>query len=264
MLSFLIIIVIIVSLAIFLFRDKITSIFESLCVFHPDKNMDKVPSGIQEIFFETPDKIVLYAWYSKVKKSKDTILYCHGNAGNISSRIYAIKIFNELGYDVFAFDYRGYGHSNGHPSELGLYIDVETSYKWLISSGVSKKHIIGYGESLGGAVIIDLATKQKMKAIILLCTFTSGDNMVRKYLKGYNIIRYNGFNSIDKIKQITIPKLIFSSKDDEIVSYSMGQELFSSAPDPKKFVPLNGGHNECFYNSKELIGHEIHQFIEEI
>jgi hypothetical protein len=242
---------------------------ETRTLFYPIKEISSFPDRaqlkFQDVFFETTDGVKLNGWFIPFKDSEYTILFCHGNAGNITHRIEKLKFFNDLGCSVFIFDYRGYGKSQGRPSERGLYKDAEAAYRYLLSRGINSNQLIGYGESIGGAVIVDLASKEEMKAIILDSTLTSVKDMI-KY--AYPFVPYwlfsSRFDSEAKIKSIKIHKLIIHSLNDEIVPFQLGKKLYEVSPEPKDFLQIQGGHNSNFYESEELLRKKIGDFIERL
>lgn len=240
---------------------------ERRSIYFPMKTIETKPNVIglsfEEVNFKTSDDLKLNGWFIPYKDAKDTVLFCHGNAGNISHRLEKIAIFHNMGLNVFIFDYRGYGKSQGSPGEKGLYKDVEAAYQYLISSGdISPDNIIAYGESIGGAVAIDLATKQKVKALITEETFSSVKDMVKII---YPFLPYfifqSRFDSVSKIKNIKVPKLIIHSVDDEIVPFRLGEKLFDAAAPPKEFLKIRGGHNTAFLDSDELFRAGISSFL---
>lgn len=239
---------------------------EKHTIFYPTKEIEFSPHEIgldfEDIFFKTLDNVRLNGWFIPAKDARYTILFCHGNAGNISHRIDKLKFFKQLGCNVFIFDYRGYGKSEGKPFENGLYIDVKSAYDYLLSRKINAAQIIGYGESLGGAVITDLAYKNKICALIVDSTFPRGKDMA-KYI--YPFIPYWVFStrldSASKIKSINIPKLIIHSLNDEIVPYALAQKLYRICAPPKEFLQVHGGHNSCFYESENLFRERITDFL---
>ena len=197
-------------------------LFESRLIFFPSKELIATPaeSGLpyEDVFFEASDGVTLHGWFMPAEKSRGTVVLCHGNAGNISLRMEKAIFFNRLGLNVFMFDYRGYGRSLGRPSEEGVYQDAEAAYSYLISRGIPAEGIIGYGESLGGAVIIDLASKKPLGALILENTFTNAREMAALHYPFLpSQILKSRFDSKQKIAAINAPKKIFHSRNDEIV-----------------------------------------------
>lgn len=225
-------------------------------IYFPMRQIEYIPPDIgldyKDIFFKTEDGVELNGWFIPAEKAKGIILFLHGNAGNISHRFEKIRIFHDLNLNVFIFDYRGYGKSKGSPSERGLYLDAKSAYDYLRSKeGISKDTIILFGESLGGSVAIDLAGREEIKAIIVESTFSSAKDMAKRiypFIPSFFIT--SNFDSVKKIKDIRVPKLIIHSIDDEIVPFDLGQRLFEAAPLPKEFLKIRGGHNTAFLDSE--------------
>ncbi|HOW59680.1 MAG TPA: alpha/beta hydrolase [Candidatus Omnitrophota bacterium] len=242
---------------------------EIRALYFPLKTLQEDPSShgllFENIFFETADHYKLNGWFIPAAGAQETILFCHGNAGNISHRIEKLVLFHQLELNVFIFDYRSYGKSQGRPSEQGLYRDVDAAYRYLISRGILPEHIIGYGESLGGAVITDLALRAPMKVLILESTFTDIRGMIAAHYPfiPHQIVR-SKYDSKQKIVSIKIPKLIMHSPDDEIVPFALGKDLYESAGSPKEFLEIKGGHNDGFYQSEQLIKERLAVFLKSL
>lgn len=239
-------------------------------VYFPMREVTATPALLElpyeEIYFQTSDNKRLNGWFIPNDRSKFTVIFCHGNGGNIGHRLEKIQILHNLGADVFIFDYRGYGKSEGRPSEIGLYQDAVAAYDYLIKvRKVSKAHIILYGESLGGAVAIDLAQKVNAQALITEDVFTSVKDMAKvAYPLMPNFILSTRFDSISKIKKVTCPKLFIHSIDDEIVPFYLGERLYNAARPPKTFLKIRGGHNTAFLDSKEQFKEGIKSFLCEV
>jgi fermentation-respiration switch protein FrsA (DUF1100 family) len=243
--------------------------FEQHSIFFPMKEMKCFPSDLkleyEDVYFQAADKVRINAWFLPCKDAGYTLIFCHGNAGNLGHRLEKLKFFHELGLNVFIFDYRGYGKSGGRPSESGIYRDAQAAYDYLLSRKIPAERIIAYGESIGGAVAIDLASKNKVAALIVGDTMTSAKDMVREI---FIIVPYwifsSRFDSLSKIQKITVPKLMVHSINDEIVPYSLGRKLYNAAPEPKEFVKIRGGHNSCFFESNDIIREKITEFIKRL
>ena len=252
--------------AVILFLALYLRYFERHSIFFPMKEMLCFPeeAGLvyEDIYFQVSDKVRLNAWFLPCKEARYTLLFCHGNAGNLGHRLAKLKFFHDLGLDVFIFDYRGYGRSKGLPSEIGIYRDAQAAYDYLLSRKIAPEYIISYGESIGGAVAVDLASKNKVGALIIADTMTSAKEMVEEL---FIIVPYwvfsTRFDSRSKIKKITVPKLMVHSVNDEIVPYNLGKRLFEAAPEPKEFVKIRGGHNSCFFESNGVIRERIADFL---
>ncbi len=239
-------------------------------IYFPMKDVISNPASAglayEEVYFDTPDNKRLNGWYIANSKAKFTIIFCHGNAGNISHRLGKILIFYNLGLNIFIFDYRGYGKSEGTPSESGLYEDADAAYNYLTGKRrISKDSVILYGESIGGAVAIDLARNKDIGALITEETFTSIKDMSGI---AYPFLPYfifsSRFDALSKIKNVGCPKLIIHSIDDEIVPFRLGEKLFDAARPPKKFLKLRGGHNTAFLESEEQFKESIKSFLSDL
>jgi fermentation-respiration switch protein FrsA (DUF1100 family) len=201
----------------------------------------------EDVYFKTADGLTLNAWFLKNPKATSTLIFAHGNAGNISDRLLKVRFFYNLGLNVFIFDYRGYGNSEGKPTENGIYLDAQAAYDYLQSRGdLNMKNIVAYGASLGGVVAIDLATHRPIAALVVESTITSAPDMARKlYPFIPSVLMSIKFNSLFKVKTITIPKLFMHSPQDTVVPFAMGQRLFAAAHEPKEFLQISGGHNDA-------------------
>ena len=243
--------------------------FERRSIFFPMKEMKCFPPEVgleyEDIYFQAGDKTKLNGWFIPCKHARYTLIFCHGNAGNLGHRLEKLKFFHELGLSVFIFDYRGYGKSKGKPSEIGIYRDAQAAYEYLLFRKILPERIISYGESIGGAVAIDLASKNKVGALLAGDTMTSAREMVEEF---FIIIPYwvfsSRFDSLSKIKYVTVPKLMIHSINDEIVPYSLGRRLFEAAPSPKEFLKIRGGHNSCFFECKQMLHTAIGDFIKRL
>lgn len=211
--------------------------------------------NIEEVFFETKDALTLHAWYLDNNSDK-TVLFFHGNAGNLSHRSRQLEVFNELGLNALIFDYREYGKSEGKiQEESDLYLDAEGALNYLVTEKkVALSNIILWGRSLGGAIAIDTAQNKKVFAVIIESTFSSMDDMARTqfwFLPTTLLSKFH-FRSNEKIKNIDSRLLIMHSKEDEIIPFSNGRVLLLEATEPKTFSILSGSHNDGFLKSHDL------------
>ena len=240
---------------------------EKKTLYYPEQTIEATPKDItlnyEEVAIVTKDSIQISGWFIPSANARATIIFSHGNAGNISHRLEKIMAFNKLNLNVLIFDYRGYGKSKGSPSEKGLYLDAEAVYSYLINKKrIPQEKIIAYGESLGGAVVIDLASRHSLGGIITEGCFTSVKDMAKKIFPFIPTFIYSSkYNSLEKIKNIKSPKLIFHSIDDEIVPFEQGRKLFGAASEPKEFAELKGGHNEAFFISHGIFIEKIEGFV---
>lgn len=238
-------------------------------LYFPEKEMWQTPDNISlnydEINFKTKDGFNISGWYIPAEKEKGVLLFCHGNAGNISHRVDSIKIFNSLNLSVLIFDYRGYGKSEGKPSEYGTYLDADAAWDYLVNvKRKSPESIILFGRSLGGAVAAELAMRKKSAALIIESCFTSVPDLGKTFYPWLPIKLLSKFkySTIDKIGSINCPKLIIHSPEDEIISFRHGEVLYEKAFQPKDFLKIKGGHNEGFLLSGKTYSDGIKLFLE--
>ena len=231
-------------------------IIESRSVFYPYKNIQAVPSDMglvfEDVYFPVENNIQLNGWFVGAKKEAITILFLHGNAGNIGGRLEKISLFNKMGFNVFIIDYRGYGNSQGKPTELGINADARAAFDYLVTrDDIDRTKIIVYGVSLGGVPAVDLATQRDVAGLIVDSSFTNAADMAKKilpFVPGFML--KTKMRSDEKIKEITVPKMIMHSIDDETVPFKLGQNLYSVASEPKVFLQMEGGHNDgLIYNA---------------
>jgi uncharacterized protein len=243
---------------------------ERKSIFFPMRQITSHPSNIglsyKEVYFNTSDNKKIHAWFIPAESPGLTVLFSHGNAGNIGHRLDKISMLHDMGINVFIYDYRGYGNSTGIPSEKGFYKDINAAYDYLVNKmGVPYNDIILYGESIGGSVSIELAYHKPVRAIITEATFTSVKDMAQM---AFPFIPYfvfsSRFDSISKIGDIDCDKLIIHSADDEIVPFSQGRRLFDAAGRPKTFLKLRGGHNTAFWDSMKKYQEGIRLFVESL
>jgi hypothetical protein len=219
-------------------------------VFFPSRVIAVIPPMIglpwEDIHFKTSDDLVLNGWFFKNPQAGSTIIFAHGNAGNMSDRLMKVKFFFDLGLNVFIFDYRGYGKSQGKPSEAGIYLDAQSAYDYLQTRGdVNMKGIILYGASIGGIVVIDLATHRDAALLVVESSITNARDMAKIFYPFVpTFILSLKFDSISKVRKLGMPKLFIHSPDDEVVPYWVGQQLFEAAAEPKEFLKIHGGHND--------------------
>lgn len=258
---FLIFVFLVVSLVV------VVRYIESRSIFFPMKEVTTTPKDIglayEEIFIES-DGHRLHAWFLPRQGAKAVVLFFHGNAGNIGHRLDKLHIFNELGLETLIIDYRGYGQSGGSASEKGMYRDADAAYQYLIKNKkVDSKRLLLYGESLGGAVAIDLASRVSIKGLITEGTFTSIPGMIKKSLPFVPAFALESrFDSLSKIERVPVRKLFIHSLDDEIVPYFMGEALYSRATGEKELLKLRGGHNTAFFDSLDIYSDGLKRFLE--
>jgi len=245
-------------------------IFQSSYVYYPERILSTEPGSIglsfENVSFETTDGLKLSGWFIPCEGARGVILFCHGNAGNISHRLDSIQIFHQLGLDVFIFDYRGYGQSGGKPSESGTYRDADAAWRYLVEERrVNPNKIIIFGRSLGGAVAAWQARSHTPGALILESTFTSVPDIAAKlypYLPVKLMSRFK-YDTEGYLEGVNCPVLIVHSRDDEMMPFRHGQRLFEVAKEPKEFLEISGSHNEGFITSGKRYNDGLNAFISE-
>ena len=246
----LILFVILLTLSFYFFYPEIENTF----VFYPDHTLESVPADwaldYEDVFFEARDRTRLHGWFFPLPGKAPTILFCHGNAGNISHRIDNVKKLLDYGLQVFIYDYRGYGRSDGTPSEKGIYHDGLAAYDYLVEQRkIPPGRIIPFGRSLGAAVAIEIAVKREVRSLIIESAFTSTKEMAKQMLLFQLISPFipPNYNNLKKIKDITVPKLIIHGENDSLIPFSMGKRLYHAAGAPKYFFPIQrAGHNDTY------------------
>jgi len=245
--ALLIIVIAFLSLSLLLYFTQ------SRLLFFPMKDVGGTPSDAgleyEHVKFKTGDGFNLSGWYIPADSALLTVLFCHGNGGNISTLLGTIKQHHQTGLNVFVFDYRGYGDSEGSPDEEGTYLDVEAAREYLVQErGVTDSHLVLVGRSLGGAVASWLAAKHPPRALILESTFTSLADLASEiypYLPVRPLLRFE-YNTLGRVKDIHSPLLVIHSPTDEVIPYHHGERLFEHANEPKEFMQIIGGHNDGF------------------
>jgi len=224
-------------------------------VFFPDKFILETPADwlmpYEDVFFKTSDGVKLNGWYVPAKGSDVTLLWFHGNAGNISHRLENLSLLHhKVGINIFIFDYREYGRSEGEISKAGTFLDADAAYEYLRSlPDIDPGKIVLFGRSLGTALAVEVASQKPCLGLILESAFTSTDDMMKLYLPFLTppppgTAKYD---SLSKIGLIKAPKLLIHGEYDTIVPLWMGKQLFEKASEPKEFYLIKGaGHNDTY------------------
>lgn len=242
--------------------------FQSQYIYRPMKEIVITPAAMrlpyEDISFEAADGIKLSGWFIPADNQRGVILFCHGNAGNISTWWASVQTYRNLGFGAFLFDYRGYGKSDGKPTENGTYLDAEAALNYLIMrKNTPQTKIIVMGRSLGGAVAAWLARKHSPGLLIVESAFTSFPDIAAihfPYLPAKLISRYK-YNTLEYLQKINCPVLIVHSRDDEIVPFQHGLRLFEAANSPKSFLEISGSHNDGFTISEKRYGEGLGNFV---
>lgn len=245
--------------------------YQSHLLYIPDnKEFRATPADIglnyEEIRLTTRDQVTIHGWLVSVDKPRGVILFCHGNAGNISHRLDSLQLLANLGFSIFIFDYRGYGKSEGKPTEEGTYLDAQAAYDYLLGEkGEDPKRIVLFGRSLGVAVASYIGSRYQCGALILESGFTSVPELAQQlypFLPEILLTKFS-YNSVANLKDVVRPTLIVHSKDDEMIPFSHGRKLYEAANEPKRFLEMKGGHNDGFYVTGKPYFDGLDQFLRE-
>lgn len=245
---------------------------ENRMIFHPTTSLERTPADVglhfENIVFTSRDSVRLHGWLVPHREAHSTLVWFHGNAGNISHRVENIKLLHDLvRVNVFIFDYRGYGQSEGRPSEEGTYLDGEAALE-LIGNKLgdkNRKNIILFGRSLGAAIATEMATRFDSQALILESPFVSIAEMARTIMSFLPIGPFlqTKYEVKKKIKKTKIPLLVLHGERDEIVPIEQGKKVFDAAPEPKKFFTIAGaGHNDTYIVGGENYFRQLKEFID--
>lgn len=242
------------------------------CMIHfPTSSLvaDPEDAGLayQDLTLTTEDDERLNAWFVPAEQARGTLLFFHGNAGNISHRLDSLRIFHQLQLDVLIVDYRGYGRSSGRPTEQGLYRDGQAAWRYLTEERqVDPNDIVLFGRSLGAAVAAHLAARQPVGAVILESGFTSIADLgsdLYPFLPVRLLVRYR-YPTAEDLTQVTAPVLVVHSRDDEIIPFSHGEQLYQVASEPKWFLEIEGSHNTGFLDSGETYIQGLQAFLDKL
>lgn len=228
-------------------------------MFHPPESTYARNDNFLELTTELGDTIT--AMYLKNPEAKYHLLYAHGNAEDIEYVNWLVKDLVEFGLSVLVYEYPGYGYSSGKPTEQGAYAAATAAYDYLIAQGVNKRHIIGYGRSIGGGVATELALRRKLAGLILESTFVSTAQVITRLPLYPN----PPFHNLDKIDKINTPLLIIHGTEDNLIDDWHGRKLYEKALAPKKALWVEGAnHNDVYETDHRSYKAAVMGFIESL
>ncbi len=248
-------------------------LFENNFLYHPTRDGNWNLPGttsipVEDVALQTSENIRLHAWHARSRNPRYTILWLHGNAGNITNRFETmIDLVQTHEVDVLLPDYRGYGKSEGSPSEEGFYRDAKAAYDHLVDQGVPPDKIIILGISLGGGPACDLASRVPSAGLILQSTFTNVPDMASRMFPVLPIRKLvrTQFDNLAKIANIRVPKLLIHGRLDELIPFQMGEQLHEAAAEPKTALWLEGAdHNSIPQTHRSAWVEAYRQFLEEL
>jgi fermentation-respiration switch protein FrsA (DUF1100 family) len=246
---------------------------ESLFVFQPspweDRNWSHL-SGLplEELWVSVDEEVTIFGWYIDAGPSTPVMLWCHGNAGNVSHRLENIRQLYQRGVSVYIFDYRGYGRSSGVPSEAGLYQDALASYDYLIHQRrISPERLILFGRSLGAGVAAEVALRRLIAGLIIEGSFPSIQAMSDQHYFGLPArwVTEVEFNLMQKVRALHVPLLVIHGEQDSIVPIALGKQVFDAANEPKQWYVVSGaGHNDVPFIGGEPYFQELDTFLHRV
>jgi hypothetical protein len=242
---------------------------EPRMIYFPQRGLEHTPGALgwrfEDVRLATADGETLHGWFVPAESPAAlTVLFFHGNAGNISHRFDKLAVLRALGADTLIVDYRGYGESGGAPSEKGTRLDADAAYAWLRARrALDARRLVVYGESLGAAVAVDLAARAAVGGLVLESGFTSAVDVGREMLPFLPVawIMRDRYDSVSKIGRVTAPILILHSRDDEFFGWRHPERLLRAARAPKELVELRGGHNDAFLVSAPVYRRALGAFL---
>ena len=239
--------------------------FQRKIIFIPHKSSSIItPANLEEIYFKTEDGFKIHGWFSPSKVKKPLILYFHGNGGSLNDRAYRAETFVKNGFGLLMISYRGYGNSEGKPSELGFIEDGKAALKFLTSQGIETNNIILYGESIGSAVATQIAAKiPDCKLLVLEAPFSSILSMGKRiyWFMPISLMLKDRFESVKFAPKVQSPVLIMHANGDPVVPFAEGKILFASFNSPKRLIEIDGDFHIDL--TPEFIIKEIEQSLQQ-
>jgi hypothetical protein len=238
----------------FLLGAGFVVIYEDSLIYFPTKGGVRASPG-EEVSLTGSDGVKIHGWYVAHPEAKATLLWLHGNAGNLEDRRDMLQDLRALPANVLVIDYRGYGKSEGQPSEEGLYRDARAAYDWLLTK-TSADRIVLFGKSLGAGPACELASSVPCGGLIVQSAFTRAPDMASRVLPMLFFARWimhSKYDNLAKVAKIACPKLFIHSRADEIIPFEMAERLFAAAAEPKECAWFDrGGHNDLWIrNARE-------------
>jgi hypothetical protein len=214
-------------------------------------------TGVEERVLAAPDGVKLIAWYARADPGRPTVLYFHGNAGNLANRSERLRKYTARGIGIFMLSYRGYSGSTGRPSERANVADAKLAYEALIREGVAPDDIILYGESLGSGVAVQLAAEKPVAGIVLDAPYTSIVDVAAGAYPYFPVrpFLFDRYETMRYLPDVHAPLLVIHGEEDEVIPVAMGRAVYAAANEPKELVTLPGaGHSDhhLFGSSEEV------------
>lgn len=246
--------------------------YQDNLLFYPSRNYDDHPAmPFEEVTLTSPDGVRLAAWFFPLAQPRYTVLFSHGNAGNMSHRMNTVEFWLELNCQIMMYDYRGFGHSEGKPSETGLYADAEAAWNWLVEvKHIEPAAIVIHGRSLGAAVAlhraVSLSAEDAAAAVILESAFLSVPTLASEFYPFFpvRLLSRYAFDNEQRIASVAIPKLIIHGARDELIPFRHGVTLYETAQAPRQFLRIEGDHNTGFLADQDTYRRGIKAFLTQV
>ena len=229
---------------------------EKQLIYYPAAGLDVTPEALglpfEDVLLDVEPGVTVHAWFIRAAKqpATATILFSHGNAGNIADRLDRVLRWRGLDADFLLYDYRGYGRSTGRPDEEGTYRDGRAAYDYLVKSrGADPRHLILMGESLGCAISIQLAVERPAAGLVIEAPFASIPHMAKAiypFLPLGPFIKTRYLN-VEKISRLRMPLLVVQGTRDEVIPVAQGKMVFDAAPPPRRYLAIEGAHHNDVY-----------------
>jgi hypothetical protein len=246
--------------------------FEHRQVYQPFARLEttghELGRPFEDATFGASDGVKLNGWFfpadTNSPRAPLAFLICHGNAGNISHRLGHVAALLQTGASVFVFDYRGYGRSEGRPDEPGTYLDAQAAHAWLRQKGFAGTNIVAIGESLGGGVASELAVREPLGGLVLLCTFTSVADLGAEWFP-WLPVRWFGSIKYDtraKLPRLRLPVVVIHSRADTLIRFPHAERNFAVANEPKLLWEIAGDHNDFIEVGREQYVAGVEKFLD--
>jgi fermentation-respiration switch protein FrsA (DUF1100 family) len=250
----------------------VLSLLVQWSMFHPEK----YPGGLwhlqdhfqaEDVWVTASDGVRIHGWKLRAQPEAEWVtLYLHGNAGNLTHRVDHMEAIPRVGSDLLIIDYRGYGKSEGKPTEEGIYRDADAAYEYLVEAGYRPDQVIVYGESLGTAAAVDLASRHECAGVVLEAPFPSAASVASRVLPVLGPLAARGrLETAKKLPLVKAPLLVIHGTRDQVIDYKLGQEVFEAASEPKQFWTVEGAHHSDIVEvAKEQYLARLREFLDQL
>ena len=246
-------------------------VFQSGMVYHPSRQIYQTPKALQleyeDVYMQSVNGQQIHGWFIPAQQARATVLLSHGNAGNISDRLETVRILNALSLNVLIYDYSGYGKSEGSPSEETTYQNAYTAWSYLtLEREIPSDRIILMGRSLGGSVAAWLASRTDPAGLILESTFTSAVDLAKEiypFLPVSLMMKFT-YPTADYLRNSSAPLIVLHSRDDQLIPFHHGKELYDIAGSPKTFFEMDGAHGNSHIETGREYVKALNEFINSV